>query len=204
MKKQRKQYAPEEKVAILRRHALLWFLVAATGCTQAPQPAQLAREPEIRGILEDRIDKYHQSVGIVVGLIDPQGRRVIAHGRLDQADGRPLDGDTVFEIASITKLFTSLALAEMVQRGDVMLTDPVAKYLAGIKVPERGGHQITLEDLATHTSGLPREPHNLKPRSGMIPGPAILSRTCPSFFLRINSAVIQEAVSSIPILEPRC
>jgi D-alanyl-D-alanine-carboxypeptidase/D-alanyl-D-alanine-endopeptidase len=78
------------------RRMLLWFLVAATACTRAPQPAQLAREPEIRGILEDRIDKYRQSVGIVVGLIEPQGRRVIAYGKLDQADGRPLNGDAVF------------------------------------------------------------------------------------------------------------
>jgi D-alanyl-D-alanine-carboxypeptidase/D-alanyl-D-alanine-endopeptidase len=148
----------------LRRTVLL-FLVAATACTQARLPAQLARDPEIRGILEDRIDKNSQSVGIVVGVIEPQGRRIIAYGKLDQADGRPLNGDTVFEIASITKLFTSLALAEMVQRGDVQLTDPVAEYLTGIKVPERGGHQITLEDLATHTSGLPREPFSLKPRS---------------------------------------
>lgn len=147
------------------RRMLLSFLVVATSCTKAPQPAQLAADAEIRGILEDRIDKYRQSVGIVVGVIEPHGRRVIAYGKLDQADGRPVDGDTVFEIASITKLFTSLALAELVQRGDVKLTDPVAKYLAGIKVPERGGHQITLEDLATHTSGLPREPFTLKPRS---------------------------------------
>jgi serine-type D-Ala-D-Ala carboxypeptidase/endopeptidase len=121
------------------RRTLLWFLIAATACTQAPQPAQLAREPEIRGILEDRIEKYRQSVGIVVGLIESQGRRVIAYGKLDQADGRPLNGDTVFQIASITKLFTSLALAEMVQRGDVKLTDPVAKYLTGIKVPSAAG-----------------------------------------------------------------
>jgi D-alanyl-D-alanine-carboxypeptidase/D-alanyl-D-alanine-endopeptidase len=121
------------------RRTLLCFLVAATACTKAPQPAQLASDPEIRGILEDRIDKYRQSVGIVVGLIEPQGQRVIAYGKLDQADARPLNGDSVFEIASITKLFTSLALAEMVQRGEVQLKDPVAQYLKGIKVPERGG-----------------------------------------------------------------
>jgi serine-type D-Ala-D-Ala carboxypeptidase/endopeptidase len=88
------------------RPTLLWFLLAATACTQAPQTAQLAREPEIRGILEDRIDKYRQSVGIVVGVNEPQGRRVIAYGKLDQADRRPVNGDTVFEVASITKLFT--------------------------------------------------------------------------------------------------
>jgi D-alanyl-D-alanine-carboxypeptidase/D-alanyl-D-alanine-endopeptidase len=62
-------------------------------------------------------------------------------------------------------VFTSLLLSDMVQRGEVVLTDPIAKYLpAGVKVPERGGKQITLQDLATHTSGLPRMPNNFAPR----------------------------------------
>jgi D-alanyl-D-alanine-carboxypeptidase/D-alanyl-D-alanine-endopeptidase len=53
----------------------------------------------------------------------------------------------------------------MVQRGEVALTDPVTKYLpAGVKVPEWRGRQITLQDLATHTSGLPRIPSNLAPK----------------------------------------
>jgi len=65
----------------------------------------------------------------------------------------------------VTKVFTSLLLADMAQRGEVSLTDPVAKYLpAGVKMPERGGRQITLQDLATHTSGLPRLPSNLAPK----------------------------------------
>ena len=69
-----------------------------------------------------------------------------------------------FEIGSNTKVFTALLLSEMVQRGEVSLTDPVAKYLpATLKAPERGGKQITLVDLATHTSGLPRDPSNLNP-----------------------------------------
>jgi CubicO group peptidase (beta-lactamase class C family) len=72
-----------------------------------------------------------------------------------------VDGDTVFEIGSITKVFTCLILGTMVERGEAALTDPVAKYLPeGVKVPERGGKQITLQDLATHTSALPREPSN--------------------------------------------
>ncbi|MGA9352699.1 MAG: serine hydrolase [Terriglobales bacterium] len=122
-------------------------------------------DSEIRQILIDRVDKEHQSVGIVVGVIEPAGRRVIAYGSLDKGDKRAIDGDTVFEIGSITKVFTSLLLADMVQRGEVALTDPVAKYLPpGVKMPERGGRQITLQDLATHTSGLPRLPPNLAPK----------------------------------------
>jgi serine-type D-Ala-D-Ala carboxypeptidase/endopeptidase len=127
-------------------------------------PTPILSDAEIRSILVDRIDKYKQTVGIAVGIIEPQGRRVISYGQLNQGDPRVLDGDTVFEIGSISKVFTSLLLADMVKRGEVALDDPVAKYLPpGVKVPERKGRQITLVDLATHMSGLPREAPNFKP-----------------------------------------
>jgi len=75
---------------------------------------------------------------------------------------RPVTGDTVFEIGSITKVFTSLLLTDMVERGEVQLTDAVAKYLPStVKLPELDREQITLQDLATHTSGLPRMPVNV-------------------------------------------
>ena len=116
-------------------------------------------------ILVDRIDAQRQSVGIVVGVIEPAGRRVVAYGSLAKGDTRPLNGDTIFEIGSITKVFTSLLLADAVERHEVALTDPVAKFLpAKVKVPERGGRSITLQDLSTHTSGLPRLPTNLAPK----------------------------------------
>jgi len=122
-------------------------------------------DSEIRNILLDRIDKYRQSVGIVVGIVDSAGRRSSAYGKFDAGDSRAVDGKTIFEIGSITKVFTSLLLADMVERGEVALTDPVAKYLPpGVKIPERNGHQITFEDLSTHTSGLPRLPANLDPK----------------------------------------
>jgi CubicO group peptidase (beta-lactamase class C family) len=136
-------------------------------------PVQTSAAPtdaEIRKILVERIDTFHKGVGIVVGVIEPQGRRIISYGSLNQGDARPLNGDTVFEIGSITKVFTSLLLADMVQRGEVALTDPVAKFLpAGVKVPERGGRVITLVDLSTHTSGLPRMPSNFKPKDPQNP-----------------------------------
>jgi D-alanyl-D-alanine-carboxypeptidase/D-alanyl-D-alanine-endopeptidase len=49
---------------------------------------------EIREILVKRIDHQKQAVGIVVGIVEPKGRRVVAYGNLAHGDPRPLDGDT--------------------------------------------------------------------------------------------------------------
>src|SRR5580658_10453881 len=126
------------------------------------QPLQVPSNDEIREILVKRIDRQKQAVGIVAGVIEPTGRRVVAHGNLANGDPRTLGGDTIFEIGSITKVFTSLVLADMVSRKEVALDDPAAKYLPEhIRMPERSGKPITLLDLATHSSGLPHVPSNL-------------------------------------------
>jgi len=119
-------------------------------------------EAEIREILEERVDQYQKSVGIVVGLIDERGSRVVSYGKLAHGDSRPLDGNTLFEIGSVTKVFTTILLADSVERGELDLDDPIAKFLPGsVRVPAKDGKEITLRHLATHTSGLPRIPDNL-------------------------------------------
>ena len=125
----------------------------------------LPSDVEIRKILAERLGENEKDVGYVVGGIDPQGRRIISFGQRNAGDARPLDGDTVFEIASVTKVFTALLLADMVEKNEVALSDPASKYLTAvaIKLPERNGHLITLLDLATHTSGLPFMPADAPP-----------------------------------------
>src|SRR5712691_1911073 len=119
----------------------------------------LPSDEELRQLLADQIDVQHKSVGMVVGIITPEGRRVVSHGSTSRHDGRPVGGDTAFEIASVTKVFTALLLAEMVERGEVTLADPLAEFLPDdVHVPQRKGRQITLLDLATHTAGLPPQP----------------------------------------------
>src|SRR5882672_2006871 len=114
---------------------------------------------EVREILARRVDQQKQAVGIVAGVVEPDGRRVVAYGNLANGDPRTLDGDTIFEIGSVSKVFTSLALADMVHRSEVSLDDPAATYLPqNVKMPERSGKSITLLDLSTHTSGLPPLP----------------------------------------------
>jgi len=120
---------------------------------------------EIREILVKRVDQRKQAAGIVVGVIEPNVRRVGAYGHLAKGDPRPVDGGTIFEIGSISKVFTSLLLADMVNRNEVTLDDPAAKYLPeNVRMPERSGKSITLLDLSTHRSGLPPLPSNLKPK----------------------------------------
>jgi D-alanyl-D-alanine-carboxypeptidase/D-alanyl-D-alanine-endopeptidase len=151
---------------------LLVLNATAPARAQPPVPPPPAAAPwttpsdaEIRALLAQRIDAEHSGVGIVVGIIDAHGRRIVSYGVSDKADPKPVDGRTVFEIGSMTKVFTSLLLTQMVADGEVKLDDPVAKYLPpGTKVPERGGRQITFEDLSTHTSGLPRMPANFAPK----------------------------------------
>ena len=127
------------------------------------QPLPVLSTGEIREILVKRVDRQKQAVGIVVGVVEPGARRVIAYGNLANGDPRALDGDTIFEIGSITKVFTSLLLADMVNRKEVTLDDPASKYLPeNVGMPERSGKSITLLDLATHRSGLPPNPGNLK------------------------------------------
>ncbi|MGH7504287.1 MAG: serine hydrolase domain-containing protein, partial [Longimicrobiales bacterium] len=90
-------------------------------------------------------------------------RRVVTVGE-PALSGPALDESTLFEIGSITKVFTGILLAEMAERGEVRLDEPVAELLPpGTRVPSRGGRQITLVDLATQSSGLPRLPDNMRP-----------------------------------------
>jgi serine-type D-Ala-D-Ala carboxypeptidase/endopeptidase len=142
-----------------RSFAVIMILAARAAFPQAPPDA------EIRKILADRVGPENAGIAIVVGVIEPKGRRIVAYGSPAKDDKRPLNGDTIFEIGSMTKVFTSLVLMDMVQKGEVALTDPVAKYLpATVKVPERNGKQITLQDLSTQSSGLPRMPTNFHPK----------------------------------------
>jgi CubicO group peptidase (beta-lactamase class C family) len=125
--------------------------------------AQQSRGAELHALLKARVDAG-KNVGIVAGTVDAEGTKAIAAYGNAGPDSLPLDADTVFEIGSITKVFTAILLADMADRREVALDDPIAKYLPpNIRVPERSGRKITLLDLSTQTSGLPRLPDNLKP-----------------------------------------
>jgi CubicO group peptidase (beta-lactamase class C family) len=159
---------------MISRTSLLFItglmLLRTVAFAQAPADSPVPSDAEIRQILAGRVGAENLGIGMVVGVIDQKGRRVVAYGSLAKDDKRPLNGDTVYEIGSMTKVFTSLILMDMVQKGEVALTDPVSKYLpATVKVPERNGRKITLQDLSTQSSGLPRMPSNFTPKDELNP-----------------------------------
>ena len=134
----------------------LALALVATGVHPSNLGAQDYRDP-LRSALAKRIDDARQGTGAVVGLLTPEGRSFAAYGRVSVGGQEPT-ADTIFEIGSITKVFTAFLLADMVERGEVALDDPVRKYLpTSVMVPSRRGREIWLVDLATHTSGLPRD-----------------------------------------------
>jgi CubicO group peptidase (beta-lactamase class C family) len=147
----------------MRAVTFLLFLICGASFAQAPAAPteanwEIPSSDRIRAVLAERLTIT--GAGMVVGVIDPAGRRVIAVGQSHSPDGRPLDGDTLFLIGSVTKTFTTLLLTDAVRRGEVSLDDPAGRYLrSGVTLHERG-RPITLRDLATHVSGLPSMPDN--------------------------------------------
>lgn len=122
------------------------------------------RKVAVETLVQPVID-HGYAVGLVVGILEDGRTQVFAFGKT-AAGGKTPDARTVFEIGSVTKVFTASTLAVMVEKKQVALEDPVRKYLpasAGIPAPPEGAREITLLDLATQTSGLPRMPDNFRP-----------------------------------------
>jgi serine-type D-Ala-D-Ala carboxypeptidase/endopeptidase len=132
--------------------------ILATLCPWSFAACAAAAGHDIDAILRGHLDKG-RGTAIIAALVDETGLRMHAHG-LTEEGGPPVDGDTVFEIGSITKVFTALLLAEMARKREVGFHDPIAKLLPpSIEAPR--GNDITLLHLARHTAGLARLPGNL-------------------------------------------
>jgi serine-type D-Ala-D-Ala carboxypeptidase/endopeptidase len=137
---------------LLNRRIAAWFLA---GFSMTTTPAKAGLLPErVENAAQERIAAGTYQT-LVFGVVEGDKNEVVAFGKLD--DGKAPDGDTVYEIASVTKTFTATVLAKAVLSGRVTLDTPVGQLLPDFKIPSRGGKEITLGDLATHHSGLPQE-----------------------------------------------
>jgi len=138
----------------------LFILVSiiSNGQTNVKLPVELLKSIELR-------IKEGASPSIVIGIVDKNGTHYFAFGN-KSINGAPADEHTIYEIGSISKVFTATLLAQQVLDGKLKLDDPVKKFLPdSVKVPSRNNVEITLGNLSDHTSSLPRMPTNFAPKN---------------------------------------
>lgn len=147
---------------MFRRLQPAWILAALLPFAAGSLGAQ--QRPPLVGFNVQAWADSQRAVGLAVVSFTPERQGVRVGGRLAVNDARRVGLQTLFEIGSITKGFTGIVLADLVLRGVVSLDDPVQRHLPpGWTVPSFQDHVITLRDLATHTSGLPRMPTAFAP-----------------------------------------
>jgi CubicO group peptidase (beta-lactamase class C family) len=109
---------------------------------------------DIDGIVDAVVARYHLP-GMAVGVID-DGKVVYTRAVGNLASGKPMDADTLFQIASNTKAMTSTLLARLVQQGKLRWDDPVTKYLPSFRMHDPWvTANMQVGDLLVHHSGLP-------------------------------------------------
>ena len=136
----------------MRRIAKLLALAGVILATPA------TAQDDISAFLQDGATD-HGNIGIAaVRIVDGQ-QEFGAIGPLQQETATPITADTIFEIGSISKIFTNLLLAQLVLESKMALDQPARLYLPGdVTLPTFKGQEITLFDLATHSAGLPPIP----------------------------------------------
>ncbi|WP_428263397.1 serine hydrolase domain-containing protein [Haliangium sp.] len=150
------------------------LIVCACGGAEAPitpppppPPPPVSSGDPVQDALDARVPALLGSqpgAGLVVGAVSGSRARVYGYGRVRPDRAGSPDGDTVYELGSLTQVFTAVLLAEATIQGEVALTDPVAAHLpaeARYADADADAEPVRLVHLATHTAGWPRWPSNL-------------------------------------------
>lgn len=145
-------------------------------------------------LIKGRVDAG-ETPGIAVAIYRDGKTTYYAFGYADVAGKRVPDSKTLFEIGSITKTFTTIVAAQLAQEGKLSLSDPAQKYFPeGSTLPTRGDKVITIEDLASARSGLPRMPHNFKPADNENP---YIDYTAANLFDFLNGYQLTRDIGSL-------
>ena len=152
--------------------SLLAALAMACGApvqapTVSPDSGVGEGTPDVQALLDDLTQDYvdvgggqGKAIGLVVGVATLEGRQVLGFGATEINGDTAPDADSIFDIASVTKVYTGYLLARAIENGEVRLSDTLESRFDA--APNFLGQSITLLDLATHTSGLPNYPDNLE------------------------------------------
>lgn len=142
---------------------LLMSLLLSFGCGSHPvrQLPEATNFDQAINFFGETYITHGPVAGAVVGIVRDGKRQVYAFGTKDRSTDAKPDEYTLFEIGSVTKTFTATLLAQMIIEGECRAEDQVKTYLPDLVIPEFENTPITLLDLVTHTSGLPRMPSNV-------------------------------------------
>src|SRR5437773_4305660 len=141
---------------MVRTAFLICTLIGAL-LTAGPASAQLNVEQIVRQKVQPILPKNGEGGGVAVAVRMGGKTSFFNYGMASNAQSCPVTANSIFNLGSVGKLFATTTLAEAVKRGELSLDDPVAKYVTEL---QRGGdiRRVTLGQLASHTSGLPRVP----------------------------------------------
>ena len=132
-------------------YALVALLSLASNAAFGAIPRN-ERESEIRALVEGRIDVKGPGVAI---LVSQRGvpLHMAGYGMADVKSGTPITPDSLFDLASVSKQMTSVAILTLVEKGRLKLDQPIARYVQDFAVPVKG-RPVTVADLLHHVSGL--------------------------------------------------
>jgi CubicO group peptidase (beta-lactamase class C family) len=117
---------------------------------------------EVDALAKPLVESY-ETPGIVVGVLLPDGRqRFFGYGTIERGQEVTPDADTVFHVGSLSKGFLGALTAVMVQEGALSWDDTLGKFVPPDAPLSADARNITLLQLATHTSGLPRQPYTFQ------------------------------------------
>lgn len=147
---------------------LIFSLVSITifkgNCQTILQKDELPSE--VIQTIEKRVEK-RMNPSIAIAIIDESGTQFYNFGKTTRDEnGKDVNENTIYEIGSITKVFTALLLAEQVLEGSLRVDEGINNYLPEeAQVSVMGEQEITFEHLSNHSSGLPRMPSNFHPEN---------------------------------------
>lgn len=135
--------------------------VLLLGATSADEPYRHASK--ISELVQPLVDAQVLQ-GVAIGIVDGKSRWTGAYGTLSADNSQSPSENTIYEIGSISKVFTGVLLASAVNAGEVKLDDSIGSIVKSIAEKNAAvGDSIQLRHLSTHSSGLPRMPGNWSP-----------------------------------------
>lgn len=128
-----------------------------TALAASSNPLLTAQDKKVDSIARSYIQKSN-TVGLSIGIIRNGKASVYNYGETAKGNKKLPDGNTLFEVGSLTKTFTATLLAYYVNKGVISLNDPITKFLPAAVAANPALAEITLVNLSDHTSGLPSLP----------------------------------------------